>query len=123
MCSSQPPRPDRPDSGHQSLEYSASIQKAVAPAFPDTVEQLEAFNCLGNLGVPQMRNWPRLSLPSGGSALLPESLFPGLGSWQMELQPGTRSPISRIEGPLAFLPDSSFPLQGHGDDDKGHVHF
>lgn len=55
VCFSPPPRPDRPDSGHQSLD-SATIWKAVAQAFPDTVEQLEAFNCLGNLGVPQMRN-------------------------------------------------------------------
>lgn len=35
---------------------SVTIRKAVAQAFPDTVEQLEAFNCLGNWGVPQMRN-------------------------------------------------------------------
>lgn len=51
----RPDRPDRPDSGHQSLR-SATVREAMAQAFPDTVEQLEAFNCLGNLGVPQMRN-------------------------------------------------------------------
>jgi hypothetical protein len=41
-CVPQSLRPDRPDSGHQSLD-SATIRKAVAQAFPDTVEQLEAL--------------------------------------------------------------------------------
>lgn len=55
LTAQRPDRPDRPDSGHQSVG-SAPMREAMAQAFPDTVEQLEAFNCLGNLGVPQMRN-------------------------------------------------------------------
>lgn len=50
-----PPRPDSPDSAPQSLGPT-TMPEATAQTFPDTVEQLEAFNCLGNLGVPQMRN-------------------------------------------------------------------
>lgn len=41
------------------------MREAVTQPFPDTVEQLEAFNCLGNLVVSQMRNRDRFSLPSG----------------------------------------------------------
>lgn len=50
-----PPRPDSPDSALRSLG-PATMPEATAQTFPDTVEQREAFNCLGNLGVPQMRN-------------------------------------------------------------------